>query len=133
MAGFDLYASSKALLKQFSLSLAEEYWNKLDILYVELGIVKTKLSTAFDPTVWHAISVEDFRKASLTSLGKSQFTHGHWKHALFVLWLTFRGVFCREGSYKYLWINGKRQTTIEFMTEYFTNAKKEAEEKAKKE
>jgi len=95
--GTSLYAGTKAFNHQFSESLAEEYWDQIDILSVLPHYVRTPMtSTLGTGDRWFAINPEECVKASMRSLGKSTSTIGHWKHALRALWQTLLPRWCQR-------------------------------------
>jgi len=83
--GTPIYSGTKAFGNLFSLSLAEEYWGKIDILAVKPSFVKSDLTELFDSrTPWYWITPEQCAQGSLKQLGKSDETYGHWKHGIYV-------------------------------------------------
>jgi 17beta-estradiol 17-dehydrogenase / very-long-chain 3-oxoacyl-CoA reductase len=82
------YCATKAFNNQFSRSLAEEYWGKLDVLSLKPAWTKTPMTQMLDSNHWYFIEAAQCVQATFKQFGKTDETYGHWKHGVYC-WYRF--------------------------------------------
>jgi len=80
--GWSMYGATKSLVTYFSDTLRDEYGDQgIDIQTIQPGFVGSNM-TAQLKMAPNIITSEEFASSLLTTVGKEQFTHGHWKFDL---------------------------------------------------
>jgi len=87
---FQLYGATKLFNYAFSQALYDEYSDKIDVLAVRPGTIKTELTKSYDS--YDTVSVEQVVKGALSSLGHSSETNGAFKHRVLSFMANYRWV-----------------------------------------
>ena len=80
--GASVYSATKSYDRFFSITVGEEYKDKIDFLAVEPDVTTTPMAEPLKGDFWYRIDPIQCSESSLKALGKNDETHGHWKHAL---------------------------------------------------